>query len=214
MSLRLKDASGKLLAKLIFSRLTELSGFLAAMGTLLTQLRGRLDGVKIVLAGDGASWIWRFAKENQIARTVLDWFHLLSYYLKLVEASGFGKSAPRRKRFKRIKDALWEGRVLDALRELRGFRCRNGAERKAKEELASYIENHREHIINYRWNKQRKRMVGSGSVEAGQKKLIHDRLKCAGMRWSSAGADYTMAARSSVLNGTIEHDICNANLAA
>lgn len=214
MSLRLKDAKGKVLAKLIISRLTDLPLFLAAMGTLLTKCRESLPDMKVVLAGDGANWIWQFAKDNQITRTVLDWFHLLSYYLKLVEACHFGKSSPRRKRLRRIKDALWEGRTDDALRELRGFRCRNTAERKAENDLVTYVQNHREHIINYRWNKQRNRTVGSGSVEGGQKKSIHDRLKCAGMRWSEVGADYTMAARSSELNDTIEYDICNANLAA
>jgi hypothetical protein len=214
MSLRLKDAKGKVLARLIISRLTDLPLFLTAMGTLLMKCRESLPDLKVVLAGDGADWIWQFAKDHQITRTVLDWFHLLGYYLKLVEACAFGKSSPRRKRLQRIKDALWEGRAGDALRELRGFRCRNAAERKAKNDLVRYIENHREHIINYRWNKQRKRMVGSGAVEGGQKKSIHDRLKCAGMRWSQVGADYTMAARSSELNNTIEYDICNANLAA
>lgn len=212
MSLRLKDAKGKVLAKLIISRLTDLPLFLTAMGTLLAGCRGSLPDVKVVLAGDGASWIWQFAKDNQITRTVLDWFHLLGYYLKLVEACAFGKSSPRRKRLQRIKDALWEGRTDDALGELRGFRCRNSAERKAKKDLVTYVQNHREHIINYRWNKQRRRTVGSGSVEGGQKKSIHDRLKCAGMRWSEVGADYTMAARCSELNDTIEYDICNANL--
>lgn len=214
MSLRLKDGKGMVLAKLIISRLTDLPAFLTAMGSLLTQCRESLPDIKVVLAGDGANWIWQFAKDNQITRTVLDWFHLLSYYLKLVEACAFGKSAPRRKRLQRIKDALWEGRTDDALGELRGFRCRNSAERKAKNDLVTYIRNHREHIINYRWNKQRRRTVGSGSVEGGQKKSIHDRMKCAGMRWSEAGADYMMAARCSELNDTIQYDICYANLAS
>lgn len=214
MSVRLKDSKGRLLAKLIISRLTELPLFLTAMGKLLKECRQAIPDMKVILAGDGAQWIWQFAKDNEISHTVLDWFHLLSYYLKLVEASKQGKSFARRKRLRRIKDALWEGRTDDALGELKGFRCGNSAERKAKNDLQTYVLNHTAHIINYKWNRQRKKIVGSGSIEGGQKKTIHDRMKCAGMRWSEVGGDQMMAARCSSLNGTIDYDIRIANVAA
>jgi hypothetical protein len=214
MSVRLKDCKGSVLAKLIISRLTELPLFLTAVGILLKECKETIPDMKVILAGDGAKWIWQFAKDNAISHTVLDWFHLLSYYLKLLEACKHGKSFARRKRLQRIKDALWTGRTDDALGELKSFRCRNSAERKAKHDLETYVQNHRAHIINYKWNKQRKKTVGSGSVEGGQKKAIHDRMKCAGMRWSEVGGDQMMAARCSSLNGTIDYDIGLANRAA
>jgi hypothetical protein len=213
-SFRVKDITGKLLAKLTISRLTELSSFLVSIGALLDECRETLGVKTIVLAGDGARWIWQFGKDNMISRTVLDWYHLRSYFVALRDAAKRGKTAARRERLEQIEDALWSGRVEDALNALKGFRARSVAEKKAKKDLARYIGNNREHIINYGWNWCRHKIVGSGAIEGAQQKSIHDRLRCSGMRWSEQGADYMMAARCTELNSTADQDVRGANLAA
>jgi len=43
-------------------------------------------------------------------------------------------------------------------------------------------------------------MIGSGPVEAACKLVVGQRLKRAGMRWSTAGADAVLAVRCAVLN--------------
>lgn len=212
--LRLKDGTGKILAKLTVSRLTDLPTFLRSIGMLFDECRETLDIQKIVLAGDGARWIWEFGKSNFICQTVLDWYHLACYYKTLLARMGPDAGPCRWKRLHRIKEALWNGRVDEALTELAGLRCRNDEQRKAKEDLRRYVANNRDHIINYRWNRSRRKLVGSGFIEGGHKSSIHDRLKCTGMRWSEPGSDHTMAARCSQLNGTAEYDIRNVNLAA
>jgi len=214
VSLRLKDATGNLIGKLMISRLTEFGSFMVSISSLIDEFRETLGVTKVVVTGDGAKWIWQFAGNNQITRTVLDWYHLLGYYVSLVDAAKGTKTAGRRERLERIGEALWNGRVAEVLEELKGLRCKSPAEREAKQNLSRYVDNNRAHIINYKWNWQRKRLVGSGAVEGGQQKSIHDRLKCSGMRWSETGADYMMAARCSGLNGTANYDVLNANLAA
>jgi hypothetical protein len=67
LSLRLKDNTGKLLSKLIISRLTDLGSFLVSIGSLIDECRD-LQITAIVLAGDGARWIWEFAKKAPRAR--------------------------------------------------------------------------------------------------------------------------------------------------
>ena len=46
--------------------------------------------------------------------------------------------------------------------------------------------------------------VASGVVEAGCKRVVGDRLKRAGMRWTLAGADAVIALRCSRLSGRFE----------
>ena len=46
--------------------------------------------------------------------------------------------------------------------------------------------------------------VASGVVEAGCKRVVGDRLKHAGMRWTLAGADAVIALRCSRLSGRFE----------
>jgi len=211
---RLKETGGKLLAKLVFCRLTDLSLFLASISSLLDECRESLGIVRIEITGDGARWIWEFAKKEEIPRTVLDWYHLLTYWLALVEAARKGKSSPRRERLERIREALWTGKAQQALEELQRFRAQNSQERKAKRRLVTYIKNNREHMINYGWHRARKRLAGSGATEGAGKHIIGNRLKGSGMRWSIEGADEVMAARCSVINGTSLTDMLNANLAA
>ena len=56
-------------------------------------------------------------------------------------------------------------------------------------------------------------MIGSGPVEAACKVVVGQRLKGAGMRWSTAGADAVLAARASLLSGDT-HLIAQAARAA
>ena len=43
--------------------------------------------------------------------------------------------------------------------------------------------------------------IGSGTVEAGCKTLVHQRLKLSGMRWSLRGAGATVSLRAHSLSG-------------
>jgi len=209
---RMRDATGTILANLMFSRLTDLKSFLRDVASLVDECRETLDIHKIRICGDGASWIWDFATSNQILEQILDWFHLYEKALKL-GASLHGTPTPkRRRRIQGIVDALWEGRVDQAEKLLGGLRAQDPVEREAKKELCSYLKNRRGAIRNYKWRKQRGLLIGSGAIEGGQKFIVGNRLKGAGMRWSELGADLVMAARCTVVNGTSDYDILKANL--
>lgn len=210
--IRLRHRSGKVLAKLMFCRLTELSEFLAALAALLDECRETLPLKEIVLCGDGAKWIWDWGDAQGIVRQVLDWFHL---YEKALEFRAILKqpvSPSRRKRVDRIIDSLWEGRTDDAGRLLADLRCMSRAEIKPKKDLLTYIKNNKGRIPNYRWRRDRKHTISSGAIEGGQKFVISNRLKCSGMRWTEQGADFMMIARCAVINGTWETDVMHANL--
>ena len=43
--------------------------------------------------------------------------------------------------------------------------------------------------------------IGSGAVESAHKRVVHARLRQAGMRWSELGAQHLLALRQLLLNG-------------
>jgi hypothetical protein len=57
-------------------------------------------------------------------------------------------------------------------------------------------------------------MIGSGPVEAACKVVVGQRLKRAGMRWSSPGADAVLVVRCELLNHRPDRLIEAAKLAA
>ena len=62
--------------------------------------------------------------------------------------------------------------------------------------------------MRYRWFRSRGLFVGSGVVEAGCKAVIGQRLKLAGMHWTTAGADAIIALRCREASSQWEA-ICN-----
>ena len=53
-------------------------------------------------------------------------------------------------------------------------------------------------MMRYPAYRERGLLIGSGMVESSCRTLVGERLKCAGMRWSRAGANDVMALRSCV----------------
>ena len=62
--------------------------------------------------------------------------------------------------------------------------------------------------MRYHWFRSRGLFVGSGVVEAGCKAVIGQRLKLAGMHWTTAGADAIIALRCREASSQWEA-ICN-----
>ena len=64
--------------------------------------------------------------------------------------------------------------------------------------------------MRYKWFRSRGLFVGSGVVEASCKTIIAQRLKQAGMHWTTAGADAIIALRcreaSKHLGSHLQHD--------
>ena len=165
-----------------------------------------------VVLGDGAEWIWVLAERHfSDATFILDFFHACEHLWELARTV-FGPESP--------EGAAWArqaGRALEAegpaglLRSLR--RLRKGGEPSAPERTPLSPEARRavaREIGYFRRNRRRMRypeyraagmQIGSGPVEAACKVVVGARLKRAGMRWSEAGADAVLAARTAVLAG-------------
>jgi hypothetical protein len=150
---------------------------------------------KVVIIGDGAKWIWNLCEElfpNSVE--ILDYYHLdenVNDYAKVAISNEL-----ERKR--------WINNVLDNVINGNENKALELVEDKAipKDKLPAGIVNLPEYIRNninrmtYKKFKESGFYIGSGPIESGNKTVIQQRLKQAGMRWSISGGQYIATLRA------------------
>lgn len=154
-----------------------------------------------VVVADGAHWIWNWAdaclpKERV---EIIDFYHA-SEKLWEVSKAVFGEGNPAGKRWaEEHRDRLYRGRLHDCLRALRRLRPRTREGRERVRATIHYYEGNRNRM---RYAELRKRgyFIGSGVTESSCKRLVGARLKQAGMRWASDGAQAILQLRVAYLN--------------
>jgi hypothetical protein len=163
---------------------------------------GNLDGVEVLVRGDGAPWIRKFRQEHlPKSRYILDHHHLCE---KVKDRLGtvFENSTRRRESQEELMNYLNSGEVDSALDYIDGLRKRFRSKKKleALRRLSGYIERNREGI----WYEEAKRQgisIGSGSADKAGDIVICRRMKLRGMSWSREGADAVENIRIILLNG-------------
>ena len=167
----------------------------SAGGTVASEFAGRLEqfGLReglfkageLVVLSDGAAWIRNVCEEvfaGLKTTFILDQFHALDCAAAAVRAIAPDRSK-RKARMERIKAQSNDGRVDLAVAELKRHRERD----EAVEVCVRCTEANKDRM---RYDVYRKRglPVGSGVVESACKRIVGNRLKWAGYRWSKAGA--------------------------
>ena len=165
---------------------------------------GLATAQEVVVLGDGAEWIWNLATEHFHGATqILDFYHAAEHIWQLVPVL-YGEGSPQGKRWAEAQcRQLKEQGPSGLLRALARRKPTSSAAREAVRGALSYFRSHRRRM-DYPRFRARGMMIGSGPVEAACKVVVGQRLKGAGMRWSEAGADAMLAARTAVLNGQYE----------
>jgi hypothetical protein len=146
-----------------------------------------------LVLGDGAPWIWNLAAEHFGRRTeVVDWYHATEHLWAVGKALRGDGTPETRAWVERAKTLLWEqgadalladwrslhpstAEAADALRRERGYFTANASR------------------MQYPRYRARGLPVGSGAVESGAQHVVQQRMKRAGMRWSSGGAQALLA---------------------
>lgn len=156
---------------------------------------------EVVVIGDGAEWIWNLAATHFPGATeIVDYWHACEHIHEVANACwGEGTKAARRWA-ERHKGRLWEEGPGPLLRSLRGLRVETAEGLEVVRLARGYFGRHR-HRMRYPEFRRRGLTVGSGHVEAACKVIVGQRLKCAGMRWTDAGADHILALRCLVKSG-------------
>jgi len=163
---------------------------------------GNLDGVDVLVRGDGASWINGFRMEHLPgSRYILDHHHLCE---KVKERIGnvIENVKSCRKSVDELMRILNAGEVDIALSYIDGLskRYRKKEKLETLKKLSGYIERNREGIW-YSEAKQQGISIGSGSADKAGDIVICRRMKLRGMRWSRHGSDAVENVRIMVLNG-------------
>lgn len=161
---------------------------------------------EVVIAGDGAEWIWNWAAKYPWAFRILDYYHLKENVWKAARAL-HGEGTPEAASWvKEIMDILWRGQtykvemMLDDL-ILSGRLTETTV--NAMDRLALYVRD-RSGLIDYRKHRREGRNIGSGAIESLCKQVFTMRMKGPGMFWSEEGAEHLMALRTLYVTGQWE----------
>jgi len=149
-----------------------------------------------VVLSDGATWIRNMVEEFfPDAQQILDYFHLcenVHTYAKCLFNMDETKYKPWAKD---ICKTLKDGEYHMVLKELTVFKERNL--NNCPVNLYGYISNNSNNI-NYAEYEQKGYFIGSGAIESGNKLILQDRLKRAGMRWNVKTAQPILTLKTKV----------------
>ena len=141
---------------------------------------------KTVILSDGATWIRNMAEEIfPDAQQILDFYHLcenVNTYAKHMFSMDESKYKPWAKN---ICDCLKASQYQHVLHELESLK--NQKFKGCPVNLYGYISNNIKNI-DYATYEKNGYFIGSGAIESGNKTILQDRLKRAGMRWNTATA--------------------------
>lgn len=166
--------------------------------------RGLERAEEVVILGDGARWIWELADEHfPGAVQILDFWHASEWIWKVAHTVwGEGSARAARWAEEQIADYLIKGDaegLVKAIVALPPVPPPPWASRSIPEQAADYFR-HNAGRMRYPEYRARGMEIGSGAVESAAKRVVGQRCKGPGMRWSDAGLAAVLHLRTHVLN--------------
>lgn len=161
------------------------------------------NAVERVVIGDGAEWIWNEAGNHfPKATKIIDYWHACEHIHSLGHAL-YGEGNPKGKRWAKAHcRRLKENGPGSLLRAMKRRKAHKDQQREALRLELGYFTRHRKYM-KYPSYAARGMMIGSGPVESACKIVVGQRLKQAGMRWTSEGSDSVLAVRTALLSGEL-----------
>ena len=153
---------------------------------------------RVIVLGDGASWIWALAEEHwPKAVQVLDFWHATEHLWSMGRAL-FGEQDERVAPWvQAAKEGLAQGKVRQMMEEW--SRLDPNSPELFSQEL-TYFRN-QSNRMNYHEYRERGYPIGSGSVESANRHVVGVRVKQAGMRWLRKGVRGVLALRALLRSG-------------
>ena len=149
---------------------------------------------KVVVIGDGAHWIWNMCEELfPDAVQILDYYHMVenvSHFAKYLHPSNEVKAKGWEKEVIKQLESGDIDKVLNDLPDLKDEKLPINVPN-----LKVYLENNRNRIA-YQDYELKGYSKGSGAIESGNKSVIQQRMKQAGMRWSVSGGQSIASLRA------------------
>lgn len=156
---------------------------------------GYQDVKEVVILGDGAGWIWNMAKELfPDAVFILDYYHFEEHVHECANVIYPDDKISRKTWVNKIIDGFMNDRIEPTIEKLSMEKFTEPKVGIKVEELKTYLGNNKDKM-NYKVYKDKGYFIGSGAIEGGNKHVIQQRLKLAGMRWNKTGAQYIASLR-------------------
>lgn len=158
---------------------------------------------KVIIIGDGASWIWNLAQQHfPGAVQIVDLYHAREHLASLGNLLyGFATKEAKQWTAQRCRQ-LDSGNIEKLTASLRRLRPRGEFIEDVEKTIAYFLSNISR--MRYRQFKKQGYFVGSGVVEAGCKTIMGQRLKQSGMHWTVRGANAIIALRCCQQSGRWE----------
>jgi hypothetical protein len=148
-----------------------------------------------VIISDGATWIRNMVEELfPDAQQILDYFHLCENVYKFAKHLYKMNEAKYMPWAKDVCSRLKKGDFRYVLNELEGV---ERTPDNCPVNLYGYISNNIKNI-DYATYKKKGYFIGSGAIESGNKIILQDRLKRAGMRWNVKTAQSILTLKTKV----------------
>lgn len=166
--------------------------------------RGLERAEEVVVLGDGAHWIWQLAEEHfPLAVQILDFWHASERVWEVAHAV-WGQGSVRAKEWaeEQIGKNLIKGDaagLVAAIEALPPVPPPPGESRSIPEQAVGYFKNNAERM-RYPEYRAKGMEIGSGTVESAAKRVVGQRCKGPGMRWSEDGLPTVLNLRTLVLN--------------
>ena len=170
--------------------------------------RGVHQAERVIVMGDGASWIWkRVAPLFPQREEIVDWYHLTEKVWETADALyGSREHWVTRNWVAQQIDKLWNGKLNGVQRALHLQRQKwepRADHQRAVEAIHTLDHYLTEHAA--RMNYQRYRKLGlpisSSEVESACKQVVAARMKCSGMQWRPHSAAPLLPLRAEFLSG-------------
>ena len=156
---------------------------------------GYMDVKEVVILGDGAAWIWNMANELfPDAVFILDYYHFEEHVYECANIVHPEDEVNKKRFAKEIIDGFMNNKIDYTIENLKPEKCSDKVVSDKVRGLKTYLENNSDKM-NYKEFKDKGYFIGSGAIEGGQKHVLQQRLKLAGMRWSKSGAQYIASLR-------------------
>jgi hypothetical protein len=179
-------------------------GLWLQVSALLWELEVLSGGRRLLVLGDGASWIrtWFESLAIDPQAMIVCWWHLRKRCSECLSLAGGAKDR-RQVLSQSLLDRLWAGTVDEAialLREAAGW-VRNP---KALEDLIGYLEKRRAYLPDYGERQRAGLWIASTRVEKLNDWAVSARCKHQGMSWTSQGVEALAALEAARENGELD----------
>jgi hypothetical protein len=171
-------------------------------------IRRGADRVRqLTFIGDGAAWIWNLAAATfPEATQIVDLYHAREHLHSLARSLEFMLGDRYEEWLAARAEDLDYGDIDGIEAAVREYPLEGIKKDETEKELGYFLNNAPR--MRYHWFRSRGLFVGSGVVEAGCKTIVGQRLKQAGMHWTTSGADSIIALRCREASATWEA-VCN-----